>query len=208
MSAVEKAFCTTSEAATLLGVSVGTVQMWVESGLLDAWKTTGGHRRVVRESILRLLHNAQAGAARLPAMVVNAPSPQRLSVVVVEDDPHLLRLYQTQISRWPGNPDCLAFDSAFSALLHIGRSKPDLLILDLQLPGIDGFGLLRVLREVPETADTRIVVVSGLDEAVRANRGGLPADIEVLPKPIPFARLLEIAEDLMQAKQFKRPSAH
>ena len=207
MPAVEKAFCTTSEAAALLGVSVGTVQMWVESGLLDAWKTTGGHRRVVRDSIQRLLHNAHAGDGRLPALAADTTAPERLNIVVVEDDPHLLRLYQTQISRWPGNPECMAFDSAFSALIQIGRTNPDLLILDLQLPGIDGFSLLRVLRDVPETSGTRIVVVSGLDEAARADRGGLPPDVEVLPKPIPFKRLLEIAEDLMQARRFKQPTA-
>lgn len=40
----------------MLGVSVATVQLWVESGLLDAWKTRGGHRRVQRASIERLLH--------------------------------------------------------------------------------------------------------------------------------------------------------
>lgn len=45
-SAIKKSFCTTREAAGLLGVSVGTVQLWVESGLLQAWKTSGGHRRV------------------------------------------------------------------------------------------------------------------------------------------------------------------
>ena len=43
---VEKVFCTTSEAATILAISVGTVQLWVDSGLLVAWKTAGGHRRV------------------------------------------------------------------------------------------------------------------------------------------------------------------
>ena len=52
---VKKSFCTTREAATLLGVSVGTVQLWVENGLLQAWKTAGGHRRVMRNSINKLL---------------------------------------------------------------------------------------------------------------------------------------------------------
>ncbi len=52
---IAKSFCTTREAATLLGVSVGTVQLWVESGLLRAWKTAGGHRRVMRDSVERLL---------------------------------------------------------------------------------------------------------------------------------------------------------
>ena len=55
---VEKSFCTTRQAADLLGVSVGTVQLWVENGLLKAWKTAGGHRRVIRDSVDALLHMA------------------------------------------------------------------------------------------------------------------------------------------------------
>ena len=46
---------TTRQAATLLNVSVRTVQLWVESGALQAWKTAGGHRRISVRSIQQLL---------------------------------------------------------------------------------------------------------------------------------------------------------
>jgi excisionase family DNA binding protein len=207
MTTVEKAFCTTSEAAALLGVSVGTVQMWVESGLLDAWKTSGGHRRVVRESILRLLHKAPGTNANQVDVSAPAARAAPLSILVVEDDANLLRLYQANISNWPGDIRLLTFESAFAALIQIGRSMPDLLILDLHLPGIDGFSMLRVLRDAPETAQARIVVVSGMDEAARAERGGLPMDVEVLPKPIPFARLQAIAGEIIQSRRFQPPSS-
>ena len=51
----QSAYCTTREAAEMLGVSLTTAQLWVESGLLDAWKTEGGHRRIHRTSVQRLL---------------------------------------------------------------------------------------------------------------------------------------------------------
>lgn len=196
---VEKAFCTTTEAANLLGISVGTVQLWVESGMLDAWKTSGGHRRVLRQSIDRLLRRP-AEPGRVPEHELLAPGdPARLNVLVVEDDPHLLRLYQAHISRWPGRPDLMTLGNAFSALIRIGRSKPDMLILDLQMPGIDGFSLLRVLGNEPETADIRVVVVSGMDPVSIQERGGLPEGVELLPKPIPFARLQAIAQEVLQS---------
>lgn len=199
---VEKSFCTTREAAALLGVSVGTVQLWVESGLLQAWKTAGGHRRVLRDSVDRLLHRKPAPS---PVDVVPAVRPRRLRVLVVEDDANLLRLYQANMSRWPMAPEVTIVDNAVSALVLMGRNCPDLLVTDLHMPGMDGFNMLRVLRASPDFAKTTIVVVSGLDAAEVEERGGIPPDIEILPKPIPFNRLLAIATGIVNQGRFQLP---
>ena len=47
----EEDFLTTREAASLLGVALRTVQLWVEAGKLSAWKTRGGHRRIPRQAV-------------------------------------------------------------------------------------------------------------------------------------------------------------
>jgi excisionase family DNA binding protein len=194
---VEKSFCTTREAATQLGVSVGTVQLWVENGLLQAWKTAGGHRRVLRDSVERLLHNrpSAASVATPPAVA----GERRLRIMVVEDDPNLLRLYKTQIANWPLATDLMLVDNAIKALLNIGRGGPDLLISDLHMPGMDGFGMLEVLHKAPEMAYTTVVVVTGLAPSDVRARGGMPPGIEILAKPIPFGRLLDIAQSVAQS---------
>lgn len=194
---IEKTFCTTREAAALLGVSIGTVQLWVESDLLQAWKTAGGHRRVLRESVDRLLHKT----VQLPKQQTRsstADKERRLSVLVVEDDPSLLRLYQARLSHWPIKLDLATADNAVAALLAIGRGGPDLLIMDLNMPFINGFEMLRVLSKTPEAASTTIVVVSGLDTAEIARRGPVPPGVEVLHKPVPFDRLLAIATSILK----------
>lgn len=195
-TAVEKSFCTTRQAAILLGVSVGTVQLWVESGLLQAWKTAGGHRRVLRDSIESLLHNKPAAPMLNGATAVSGPGPRRLRVLVVEDDASLLRLYETQLGRWGIPTELTLMNNAISALLHMGRNVPDLLITDLHMPEMDGFAMLRVLSQSPEMARTKVVVVSGLDADEINARGGVPQGVEVLAKPIPFARLLTIAQGI------------
>lgn len=207
---VEKSFCTTKEAATLLGVSVGTVQLWVESGLLQAWKTAGGHRRVIRESVDRLLHKAPSNSgvsAVAETAVAEAPrapnAPRRLRILVVEDDPSLLRLYGVRLGAWPMAPEVELSNNAFGALLSMGRACPDLLVTDLHMPGIDGFGMLQALQKAPEAASMRIVVVTGMDAAGIQARGGLASGVEVLSKPVPFERLQKIASALVSERQLQ-----
>lgn len=186
----------------LLGVSVGTVQLWVENGLLRAWKTVGGHRRVLRDSVDQLLHKESASpAASVPGA---SPARQPLQVMVVEDDPDLLRLYLAKLARWPLLTQVSAMNSAVAALLAIGRSSPDLLITDLNMPEMDGFSMLRILHQAPELTHTTIVAVSGLDAFGIAARGGLPPDILVLPKPIPFDTLQDIATGIVKQSRFLR----
>lgn len=205
-AAIEKSFCTTREAAGLLGVSVGTVQLWVESGLLQAWKTSGGHRRVMRDSVERLLRNgsSSSSAVQRPAML-SETMPRQLSVMVVEDDPDLLRLYQIRLSEWSMRPIVTCVDNAVSALMMLGRGGPDLLISDLRMPGMDGFAMLRVLDQAPEMKRTKIIVVTGLDAQAVVDQGGLPARIEILSKPIPFDRLLAVATGIVNQSSFQMP---
>lgn len=191
----ERVFCTTSEAAEMLGVSVGTVQAWVENGWLDAWKTAGGHRRVLRESVERLLARRTGGATPIPPKV--AVPARRPSVMVVDDDVNLLRLYEVRLSRWPRSPHVICVNNAVLALLRIGRSSPDLLIIDLNMPVMDGFTMLHSLRHSPDLGDTSIMVVTGMEPSVIEARGGLPADVDVFGKPVPFDDLQTVWNQLV-----------
>jgi len=182
--ALQRGLVTTTEAAGLLGVSVATVQSWCESGLLASWRTSGGHRRIERASVERLL-----GQPLAEAQGRRAAAELRPTIVVVEDDTNLLRLYEARITRWPGQPQVLCLNNMVLALLRIGRQPPRMLILDLHLPGMDGFAMLHHLRHSGIVDDTVIAVVTGLDAGAIEDRGGLPGDVDVFAKPIPFDRL-------------------
>ena len=119
--AVEKNFFTTREAADMLGVAVSTIQLWVESGILQAWRTTGGHRRVLRASVEAMLHKGPTPQRGVTERRVAAPSAQRrLRVMIVDDDAILLRLYRAKLAQWPMAPEVVALDNAVTALLTIG----------------------------------------------------------------------------------------
>ena len=193
----QKIFCTTSEAAEILSISVGTVQLWVDTGLLEAWKTPGGHRRITRESINRMLHHKPVAAA---TAAVAVPSGGPLRVLVAEDDADLRLLYQTILRSWPMGPVLEVVDNGIDALMVIERFRPDLLFIDLDIPGVDGFQMLKILNSKAEHAGMTAVVVTGLSRADINLRGGVPDNFLVLPKPISFEKLLSIASALWELK--------
>jgi len=186
------AFCTTRQAAERIGVSHRTVQMWVENGTLQAWKTAGGHRRIAVESVERLLserRTALAGVPRpTPALRPIAPTACTRSVLIVDDDAMLLRLYELEISTWGLDLAVRKASNGIEALIRIGEARPDILVSDLHMPGLDGFGMIRTLRNNPATASLPLVVVSGMDKPMVLAMG-LPADVAYLTKPAPLAAL-------------------
>ena len=199
---VEKVFCTTTEAASILAISVGTVQLWVDNGLLEAWKTAGGHRRVTRKSINKILHASPAAQTEAPSATASqTQNAERLRVLVVEDDRDLLRLYRTMLSRWPMVPLLETSDNGIEALLAVERLKPDLLFIDLNIPGVDGFQMLKILNGKAGYEGMNVVVVSGLSPAEIAQQGGVPPNILVVPKPIAFDKLLGVATSVWAQKQ-------
>jgi excisionase family DNA binding protein len=192
-------FCTTREAARMLGISVRTAQLWVENGTLDAWKTEGGHRRISLASVHRVQHSKQPASDT--EAVLDKPRFDQLRILVVEDDRLLIRLYKMQIEGW-GLPLTLATaHNGIEGLILIGRLSPDLLITDLKMPELDGFGMLRTLARTPYREGMEIVVVTGMEADEIAAAGGLPEDVKVLHKPVHFAELRAHCEQLLARRR-------
>ena len=174
-------YCGTSYAAKLLGLSVATVQSLVEKGEVDAWKTLGGHRRIALQSINAYLarNNPQLSRADI--------NPKhRLRVLIVEDDESTRDLYRCQFDEWDLPVDCTWMTSALEALMDIASMRPDLLITDLSMAGVDGFEMLKALKRNQQLADMQVVVISGLPAEAIAERGGLPLHAHLLQKPVNF----------------------
>jgi excisionase family DNA binding protein len=174
-------YCGTSYAAKLLGLSVATVQSLVEKGEIEAWKTLGGHRRIALQSINAYLAKNSPQLSR-----ADTDPKHRLRVLMVEDDENTRELYRCQFEDWDLPVDCTWMPSALEAMMDIASMRPDLLITDLSMPGVDGIEMLKACKRNLQLADMQIVVISGLaPEAVQA-RGGLPAEAHLLQKPINF----------------------
>lgn len=192
----------TREAAEKLGVALRTVQLWVEGGVLPAWKTAGGHRRISRLAVERLITERTAALAgiSLPPLAPASASEARLHLMVVEDEPELLRLFTMVIHAWDLPLAVTAAANGFEALLLMGQHCPDLLVTDLNMPGMDGFKMIASLRGVsPAFDEMEIVVVTALTPEEITRRGGLPPGVQVFHKPIPFDELETLVRDRVGA---------
>ncbi|WIM05781.1 MAG: response regulator [Candidatus Nitricoxidivorans perseverans] len=178
-------YCTTREAAEMLHVSLRTVQLWVESGVLRAWKTDGGHRRLPLSSVNEVIQK-RMGKVAAPV----SPGGDKFDILVLEDDEDMARLYRMTMEAWQLPIRATFVSSVFEALIVIGRGEPDLLITDLRMPEVDGFEIIRLLRNDPALRGLDIVAVTALSKAEIEERGGLPDGITVFTKPVAFDQLL------------------
>lgn len=184
----------TTEAAQLLGVSNTTVQIMVERGDLQAWKTRGGHRRISLESLERAKEMRQSRRG-------GQGDSDTVTVLIAEDDVELRGLYERTIKSWSYPVRVLVASDGMDALLLIERNRPEVMITDLLMRPMDGFQLLRMLRERPEFNTMTIIVVTGLDEDEIQRNGGVPKGTALYRKPVPFDKLQGFLEASVLRKQ-------
>jgi len=161
--------CSTTEAAERLGMAVRSVQLMVDRGELQAWKTPGGHRRILRDSLEAWLAS-RAGpattAATAPPQRASAERP--LTLLLIEDSAHFQNLISLVVKRELPGAELHVASDGIAGLAMAGRLEPDVLLIDILLPGIDGAALITSLRSHPQFAGSRLIVVTALDEAQRA----------------------------------------
>ena len=178
---------TTRQAAVLLNVSVRTVQLWVERGVLQAWKTAGGHRRISVDSIQQLLDKK----LEKQTPIRKANTKGLVTVLIVDDDKDTLLLYKMLINSWFPSLQVETAENGIDALVKIGEFKPTVLITDLQMPLVDGFAIITRLQDDPKYDHLTPIVVTGMSEA-EVSASDLPTSVPVLHKPIPVEELKEL----------------
>lgn len=123
-------------------------------------------------------------------------------VLAVDDIPLNLLLVQKMLSRY--NFKLRTAANGQQALDAVAQEKPDLILLDLMMPGIDGFEVIRRLRENPETADIRIVILSALNSNEDVVKGFSLGANDYIVKPIIMEKLLSCVVTQLQVVEGAR----
>jgi len=183
--------CTTQEAAHLLGISVSSVQQLVEAGVIEAWKTKGGHRRIPLPAVQA--YKAAGGSADTGTETARsspAARPSRRSqVLVIEDNLMQRELYLRTVGSWGLPLDLVFCENGYKALMEIARGKPDVILADVVMEGMDGYEVVKTILGDPQLDDVSVAIVSGLQESELEARGGIPAGVVFFHKPVNFDEL-------------------
>lgn len=179
-----KPYLTAKDIASLLMVSPNTIRLWTEKGLLKSELTLGGHRRFLRSDVDQLLQE-RARKAAAPA----APKPP--SVLIIEDESELAHTLAEGLRQaLPGIAIQIAADG-FTGGLLASQHKPDLVLLDLTMPGMDGVEVCRLLKSQAQTRDIRIIAITGYANADQVEAVIAEGAEDCLFKPLRMPKLLQ-----------------
>ena len=153
MSERERTF-TTSEVARICGVYPTTVIGWIKQGRIKAFATPGGHRRVLQGELRGFLER------------FGMPVPEQLRggrrrVLIVEDEKDVGEMLRKALTARIPDAEIEWTQDGIGALLALGQRPPDLLVLDVVLPVVDGARVLASLRADPRTREIKVIGVTG-----------------------------------------------
>lgn len=153
----DKPVFTTFESAKLCHVSPLSIINWVNAGRLPAFRTPGGHRRIRREDLVRFMREN------------GIPIPDELrtgsghaKVLVVDDEASIREVLSDHLSNREETPyEVMTAADGFEAGRLVATFRPDVVLLDLRMPGLDGFQVCRTIKADPDTSSTIVIGMTG-----------------------------------------------
>jgi excisionase family DNA binding protein len=170
--------------AQQLGVSPVTVRHWALDGKLEFITTPGGHRRFLQEQVDQFVqaHGVNKASNRTP----------KICVLIVEDDRQLSEYLSDYIESLNAPIDCAVANNGFEAGELVHEFNPDLVLLDLMMPTMDGFAVCQRIKQNPKTRHIQVVAMTGYPSQENVQRIINAGAETCLSKPLDTNQLLEL----------------
>jgi two-component system, OmpR family, response regulator len=151
------------EVANICGVVNQTAINWIKSGYLKAFTTPGGQYRVYSDDLHRfLVDRGMRIPVELEDALANEQRPRKL--LIVDDDRELNNLLRKFLTRSIPEYDIGQAYDGFEAGRLLAENKPGVVILDINLPGVDGHRLCQTMKSDPSLGNPIVVAISGLSD--------------------------------------------
>ncbi|MEW5816356.1 MAG: response regulator [Spirochaetota bacterium] len=181
------------EVANICGVVNQTAINWIKNGYLKAFTTPGGQYRIYTEDLIDFLNSR---GMKIPGRLLSERDEitTRSTILIVDDDRELNNLIMNYLKRKLTDHLVVQAFDGFEAGKLISEEKPGVVILDIDLPGIDGHKLCKKIKEDASLNNPLIISISGLDDPDEKERILKEGAVAFLPKPLDFEMLLEFIQ--------------
>ena len=184
MPAAKRRYLKPGEVAELLMVTPMTIRRWASLGMLPTKTTSGGHRRFLKRDVERF--------ARERGITLAPRDGEGLRVLVIDDNEPFVRFVQRILKTKAGVEQVKVAFTGFEAGVQLRDFSPDIVLLDLMMPGMSGLEVCREIKSHPATRDVRVFVVTGYPSRQNVDRA-LSAGAEgCLSKPLNVDQLLPL----------------
>lgn len=153
----------TSEVAKYCHVTADTIRKWAEAGRINVFKTPGGHRRIRREDLIRFLREND-----IP--IHEDLSDGGIKILVVDDEKAVISVVRRFLERAKTPFEIRVAMDGFEAGTQMGTFQPNVVFLDIRLPGIDGYEVCRRIKASENGALINVIAMTGYYEEDVAKR--------------------------------------
>jgi excisionase family DNA binding protein len=191
----EKPVFTTFEAAKLCHVSPLSIINWVNAGRLSAFRTPGGHRRIRREDLVRFMRE---NGLPLPEELDGGGGRRKL--LVVDDDPDIREVLTEHVASRMKPYEVMTAADGFEAGRLVATFRPEIVLLDLRMPGIDGFQICSTIKADPESSSTVVIAMTGYYSAETEARILHCGAIRCFAKPVEPSTLFDFIDTVFSQR--------
>lgn len=187
------------EVANICGVVNQTAINWIKNNHLKAFTTPGGQYRIYSEDLLEFLDSR---GMRVPEELSNAVSglSKRKKVIIIDDDKDLNEMMKLIFVRKLEKFDFIQAFDGFEAGKLLISEKPDAVILDIDLPGVNGHLLCTKIKEDKDLNSPVVISISGLNDTLEEEKILSEGADAFFTKPLDFDNLITTLEELLAAR--------
>jgi excisionase family DNA binding protein len=192
----QKAVFTTFETAKLCHVSPLSIINWVNAGKLPAFRTPGGHRRIRREDLVRFMRET---GIPLPDDLREGSGRPR--VLVVDDEASIRDVMAEHLATRPKPYEVMTAADGFEAGRLMSSFRPEIVLLDLRMPGLDGFQVCRTIKADPDTSGTIVIAMTGYYSPDTESRITECGAVRCFAKPVEPGTLSAYIDSLVEQRE-------